>query len=280
MQLKRFTNPQLFYDHTAPFLLDHEAENNLILGITGEINSGRYENSYMACVEDETGIRLVALRTPSNNVLLSTTDVVPTGVLPLLVTDLRATYNTIPGVNGPKGLAAAFARSWGQPHHLKMAQCIYKLTEVIAVNGVAGDLRRATAADHDLIVHWLNSFDRDVLGKLTDQAESDKRAQHFYNSDPTQRGLYLWLVDGAPVSMAGYAGPTPNGIRVLAVYTPPEQRKRGYASASVAALSQQLLDEDRQFCFLYTDLGNPTSNHIYQTIGYKPVLDVDMFAFE
>jgi predicted GNAT family acetyltransferase len=79
--------------------------------------------------------------------------------------------------------------------------------------------------------------------------------------------------------MAGYAGPTPNGIRVGPVYTPPHLRGRGYASACVAALSQELLDTGHKFCFLFTDLLNATSNHIYQVIGYQPIVDVDMYQF-
>jgi uncharacterized protein len=63
------------------------------------------------------------------------------------------------------------------------------------------------------------------------------------------------------------------------VYTPPELRGRGYASACVAALTQQLLDSGRRFVFLFTDLANPTSNSIYQTVGYRPVSDVDQYQF-
>ena len=53
----------------------------------------------------------------------------------------------------------------------------------------------------------------------------------------------------------------------------PEFRGRGYASNCVAALTQKMLDQGRKFCFLYTDLSNPTSNKIYQQIGYRPVCD-------
>ena len=79
--------------------------------------------------------------------------------------------------------------------------------------------------------------------------------------------------------MAGASGRTPNGIRVGAVYTPPEKRRRGYASALVAALSQEQLDGGKKFCFLYTELANATSNKIYQQVGYEPVSDVDEYGF-
>jgi predicted GNAT family acetyltransferase len=79
--------------------------------------------------------------------------------------------------------------------------------------------------------------------------------------------------------MAAHTGPTPNGVRVGAVYTPPELRGRGYASACTAAVTQRLLADGRRFCFLFTDLSNPTSNSIYQKIGYRPVCDVDQYRF-
>ena len=103
--------------------------------------------------------------------------------------------------------------------------------------------------------------------------------------DPLARGLidegrlFLWEDQGT-VSMAAGMSETPNGIRVGFVYTPPEARRHGYASACVSALSQHYLDHGRQFCFLYTDLANPTSNAIYQRIGYQPVCDVEDYNFE
>lgn len=60
---------------------------------------------------------------------------------------------------------------------------------------------------------------------------------------------------------------------------PPEQRGLGYARACVAGLSQQLLDRGFKYCFLFTDLRNPTSNHIYQQIGYRQVSDVNTYYF-
>ena len=71
--------------------------------------------------------------------------------------------------------------------------------------------------------------------------------------------------------MSGFGGPTPSGIRIGPVYTPPELRRRGYASALVAALTASLLESGRRLCFLFTDLANPTSNSIYQQVGYRPV---------
>jgi len=92
--------------------------------------------------------------------------------------------------------------------------------------------------------------------------------------------MYLWVVDGEPVSMVGVSGETPNGIRVAPVYTPSGLRGRGYASALTAAVTQKQLDGGKRYCFLFTDLANPTSNHIYRSIGYEPVADASDYRFE
>jgi uncharacterized protein len=93
------------------------------------------------------------------------------------------------------------------------------------------------------------------------------------------RTMYLWD-DHEPVSMCGVGGETPHGVRIGPVYTPPRARRQGYASALVAEVSQVQLDRGRTFCFLFTDLANPTSNHIYQEIGYEPVRDVEVYRFD
>jgi uncharacterized protein len=91
-------------------------------------------------------------------------------------------------------------------------------------------------------------------------------------------GFLLWE-DTEPVSLAGWGGRTPNGVRIGPVYTPPEHRRRGYGSAVTAAVSAERLAAGRRFCFLYTDLANPTSNRIYMNIGYEPVCDSVDYAF-
>ncbi|OLE96488.1 MAG: hypothetical protein AUG75_19875 [Cyanobacteria bacterium 13_1_20CM_4_61_6] len=93
-------------------------------------------------------------------------------------------------------------------------------------------------------------------------------------------GLVFWEVDSQPVSLCGHGGRTPHGIRIGPVYTPPEHRGHGYASALTAHVTQQQLDGGRDYCFLYTDLANPTSNSIYTKIGYAHVCEARDYAFD
>jgi predicted GNAT family acetyltransferase len=157
-----------------------------------------------------------------------------------------------------------------------MAQGIYGLTSVRPVPKVSGSMRDATADDRDLLVDWMRAFNQEALH---DETPFDAERMVDLRLPATTAGLVLWD-DGQRASVAGYGGRTPNGIRIGPVYTPSELRRRGYATALVAALSRRMLDEGHRFCFLYTDLSNPTSNRIYVDIGYEQVCESRDYRFE
>ena len=131
-------------------------------------------------------------------------------------------------------------------------------------------MRAALASDRAVLREWMVGFHRDALAHELDAP--DAAVQEWLASH--DRALYLWQGEDGPSSMAGTQGRTPSGIRVSLVYTPPEHRGRGYARNLVAHVSQAQLDEGRRECYIYTDLANPTSNHIYAAVGYEPVADV------
>jgi predicted GNAT family acetyltransferase len=215
--------------------------------------------------------------TPPWNLVLSCTG--EPEALTALAADLDARGITIPGVTGPVEAAGLFAEAWSRTHGLtigpRVAERIYRLEHVVPPLGVTGTFRLATSADRDLLAAWVDAF----LLEALDRADPDEAAALVDRSFRAgTRTWYLWE-DGEPVSAAAAGGPTPNGIRIGPVYTPPERRRRGYASALVAATSQVQLDKGRRFIFLFTDLANPTSNKIYQAIGYEPVIDVDQITF-
>jgi predicted GNAT family acetyltransferase len=101
----------------------------------------------------------------------------------------------------------------------------------------------------------------------------------FDRLDSRSGGL-VWLDEGGTrVSVACYKAPTMNGIRIGPVYTPPELRRRGYAGAVTAATTQLMLDRGYGFACLYTDAGNATANHVYESIGYAFVADSIQYRF-
>lgn len=289
MELVRFADPAAYATHVSGFLQANEAEHCLMLGICTTLTAqpGYWpEPPYLAAVQQGDQIIAAAVRTPPHNVVLSL--IAPdalAGAVELLARDLYATYGAaLPGVIGASPVSSAFAEHWQtvaeRPYRPGMKERIYKLEQVQPVAGVPGQMRPAAEADRALLARWVAAFDAEALG-----GRQIHDAQQWVNTmlgaSPELRGLWLWE-DGqpdAPLSMVGYGGRTPHGMRIGPVYTPREHRGRGYASALTAGVSQMLLDGGRQFVFLFTDLGNPTSNHIYQQIGYQPVCDVDVYEF-
>ncbi len=277
IRVTRFTETGVFYTKSASFLLKREAEHNLILGLCGNLLK-QPTPAYHAVVERSGRVLAAALRTPPHNLILSHTSY--PNALALIALDVYEMYGTIPGVIGTH--AQLFAALWeklsGQIPFLSAKQRIYQLEKARPITGVAGQMCHATEHHRELVLAWLNGFYRDTEDDDQRSREENERVADRFLKTPAA-GLVLWEVDGQLVSMAGYTSPTPHGIRISAVYTPPEYRRNGYASACVTTLSQFLLSQGYKFCFLFTDLNNPTSNHIYQEIGYTPVRDVDIYEF-
>lgn len=269
-----------FLGRAGAYLGAREAAHNLLLGLAGQLvaDPARYPGApYLATVERGGATVAAALMTPQYNLQLSLAD--NPGATDAIADDLRGEGSAPPGVTGPTADARAFAERWreltGQAYRPGMRQRIYALETVTPVPGVPGALRKATAADRALLLDWTADFAAEALGA---EAASGAERMVDLRLGADGGGFFLWE-DGGPVCLVGYGGPTPNGIRIAPVYTPPELRGRGYASAATAAVSQRLLDDGRRFCFLYTDLANPTSNRIYQAIGYRPTIDVAEFRF-
>lgn len=284
LRLARCEDANAFLQRAGPFLVAREARHNLLLGLTTMLTRHpKRERAapYAAVVERGDAVVAAALRTPPHNVILSEAEEM--AAIDLVAEDARRLYPTLPGVLGPAEASRRFGDVWhastGQPHALAVAERIYELTEVIPVSGVPGEPRRATDADRPWLEDWFQAFFVEAIPGPSEEARrAAERGVDARLSSGSDAGLWYWF-DGRPVALAGYSGPTPTGIRVAPVYTPPEYRRRGYASALTAALSQALLDAGRRACFLFTDLANPTSNRIYQAVGYRPVCDVEERRF-
>jgi uncharacterized protein len=282
MEVRRHATADGFLDHAGEFLGEREAEHNLILGLSSQLQRAPRmygDDPYLAVVEDEERVIGAVLRTPPHNLVLSELD--DERAIEPIVAAVHEEFASLPGVVGPKEPAAQFAAAWQAvtraKARLEIAQRAFRADRVEAPQGVPGRMRPYEPSDRELAIRWTDAFAAEALPANAPHPESSEESVDRREQDPNG-GLVFWE-DGEPVSLAGYGGLTPHGIRIGPVYTPPELRGRGYASALTAALTQQLLDGGRRFCFLFTDLANPTSNSIYQRIGYRPVSDVDAWTF-
>jgi predicted GNAT family acetyltransferase len=268
MRVQRLTDVSRFYELVEPVLMEREAENNFELGLARRLcDEPPHPEHFYATVEDDDGrVHVAAMMTPPWPLALSRGPNAAMDALAQFVHEQQVPVSEVSGpVTSARRCAATVAALQNKSVQTRTMMRIMQLQRVIPPRPATGAMRIATVADIELIVEWMAAFSRDV-GE-THEIPRKRIEQRVANGEH-----FLWE-DPAPVSTAAWAGPTPNGVRINAVYTPPECRGRGYASTCVAQLTQRMLDGGKKFCFLYTDAANPTSNKIYQQIGYEFVCD-------
>jgi hypothetical protein len=214
------------------------------------------------------------LHTPGYPVMLTeTSGEAVTG----LVGELAASGRRISGLNAEARAAEAFADAWrrrtGDAATVHRLMRLYRLGTLVRPNrGLEGKPRVAGEQDRNLLIEWSGAFGREVGNEERDAAAAvDERFGYG--------GLTVWEVAGTAVAMAGITRIVHGMVRVGPVYTPPGLRGRGYAGGATAAVSQAALDAGAAEVVLYTDLANPTSNALYERLGYRPVEDRTVLSF-
>ncbi len=288
MQFKLFTDVHEFYNETYEVLMRHESQNmimlgNLIIGHEGKDKTAWRDpvNWLMATVSEERGILLTALMTPPHNITLYATDnIIEPKAINCLIDGLNDYI--IPGVTTEKKLAECFAKEYtarkGLTYRTTMDQRLYELKEVNPDVKQLGVVRLLDEKDMYYFPYWLEAFYASSIYGNTEMSIPQDEEGYYYRL--STKKFYILEVDGKPVSMAGYTRELQTSIGVAFVYTPPYFRGKGYATSCVSQISQMALDKGFKRCILYTDLLNPTSNSIYQKIGYRAVCDSLMLKFE
>jgi len=289
MHVTAYASASEFLQAAGAWLEREEALNGLMLGLSARL-AGQDKPSdpqpVMMTASGAAGLAAACLQTsPQRPVVLyapgvgSPANEQDAAALDALVEAMQADGHEVCQCVGPSSASLALADLWtkrtGGTFKLLMGQRIYELREVTAPTGVSGTARYAGPGDLDLVVDWQHRFAADI-GELGHAPASREMVREQYVAG---RHTLLWEDDGQPVSMAIATRPTRRGIAIGGVYTPPQCRRRGYASACVAELSHRLLDAGREFCCLYTDASNATSNRIYRKIGYKLLAESSHYAF-
>ena len=269
IEVVELRDPNEAFERARAFLFAYPAQNNLPLSILGQSREQGLEGRYWI-VEHDAGVVGFALQSPPGmRVVLARMEV---GVVRALAESIEP---PLPGVLGDAAGAATFAGVFGLAHHVPVVDTdpgrLYELTHVDAVLPVSGTPRLATAADRELVARWLVDF----AGDTDDPAgphvmdEADRRIA---------RGAFWLWDDGDAVCLVGTRDPVAGYGRIGPVYTPPERRRRGYATGCVAHVSRVLVEQGLR-CVLYTQLSNPTANAIYHRMGYRPIGEILGYGF-
>jgi predicted GNAT family acetyltransferase len=268
-----------FADHAWDLLAADPAEQTVALSIVESLRAGRRWSeapAMFAWYVDGADVRGAVCMTPPFELVLA---VVPDDALPELVSALRAREAPLPGVNGEVATVERFARAWLEGAALRaravFEQRLYALDALRPPEPApAGRPRAAAKADIELGARWLGEFQTEAGVPQTD-------AEGWARAAIEDGRVWLWEDEtGAAVSLAGRTAAAAGMSRIAPVYTPPACRRRGYGTAVTAACTHDALDRGVDHMVLFTDLANPTSNAIYQRIGYRPISDRRVVRFE
>lgn len=255
-----------------------EAENSLMLGFThNQVRLEKIDYQYLTIFENKQ-LTAAAVVTDKNLIVTSASG----PVMKKLAEYVIKQKLKFGGVVGPSIGAEAFVRSYAKlskvDFKIGFKQKIYKLESVKVPLSAFGAPHRANSGDIELVAQWLLQFNEE---SLPHDPTTIEKTRLIAVSKIELGEVFLWQQSGnESVSMCCIARPTTNGITINGVFTPKDQRAKGYASSLVSYVSQTMLESGKKFCVLYTDAANPTSNKIYRNIGYIEIANSTQFLLE
>lgn len=214
----------------------------------------------------------VGMSTPPHGLLISE---MPPEASDAVARFMIANRPDIPAIDGPievgRVIAGLVAASSGRTVKAGLSQRLLTTDAITRPSAIPGRMRGTTADDADTVIGWMVAFNTEAMPDHPANPALPAMLRRRLGSQPTT--IWLWEVDGASTSLCWQSVAAAGVVRISAVYTPPEHRGHGYASANVAALSEKALADGAELVMLYTDSANPTSNKIYEAIGYRHVGD-------
>ena len=274
MRVTEYESARAFLDANLHLLLKNEPGNAILLSYANQQAEGVESAMSTAffSVDDDSGPVLPAMFTPNVVPLLSEG---PEEAARIMARFFYPKHPHPNGVNGPKDTTLAFADEWERltrcDLEIQMDSRIYTCEDVTHPENVSGQHRLATLDDFELVKKWRREFrsEADTIVRTSDEIIRER----IQNEQ-----VHLWHTE-SPVSMAVATRSTGNLGMIGAVYTPPEHRNNGFASAVTAVAAESILSSGKKYALLYTNLANPTSNSIYQQIGFRPVMDTTLWRF-
>ncbi len=221
-------------------------------------------------------VRAAFYRTPRGR--LSPTSLSPEDA-DALAAHLAALGHCLPGVSADHDTATAFAQAWrrytGTTPVLRERLRLYRLGTLTPAEPLpAGRARLVGEPDREQLIVWCGEF-AVTVGEVVPRDAGSWASTRFAD----KRYTFWETPDGTPVSMAGMTSMVAGQIRIDPVYTPAHLRGRGYAGAVTVAVSRAALAEGATDVVLFANASNPTSNALYQRIGYRPLTDFAVYDF-
>jgi RimJ/RimL family protein N-acetyltransferase len=266
------SDPEVYAANALPLLLREPASNTVALTVLDTLRAGQGFSDQpptLAWYTEHDQVTGAVSMTPPYGILLAQ---LPAGSEQGLVEELHVRGIAVPDAHGAVETVRRFTACWLAGTALTaqtlFEQRLFRLDELVPPDPMpAGSGRLVTADDLDLLMDWMQAFQDEA-----EQRSSPSRPMHARRVELEL--FWFWLDEqGDPVSVAGRNVTIAGVSRVGPVYTPPEHRKRGYAAGVTAACTQHALDTGAEQLVLTTDVKNPTSNGVYERLGYRHIED-------
>jgi len=282
MKLKKYDDIKLFWKENQEWLEEKEWYNCLMIGNCLDGVKNGMDHWFLATVENNGVTELIMLyRKPWKLLIYSPTNNNSDEILNFTASEIYHYDKELLGVNAEKDVANTFAK-----YYCALAKMKYKvhtplrilLLEKMSEKGNWREdvtFRKASSKDKEVLVKYIKDFTKEALNEEMPEEQAEETFEDYLKN-----GYYVLEKDQKIVSSCCLRRKMKYGKCISAVYTPQEERKKGYAYNLVYRVSKKQLDEGDKYCVLYTDDANSISNHVYEKIGYKRMEDWENLDFE
>ena len=280
MKFEKYDNVKKFMNDNMKLIEEKEWLNNLMVGNCEDGVKNGTEGWVLARVTNDSKTELIILnRKPWHLLFYSPTNNRADELFEFAAKEVYKIDKDILGVNGDKELARKFAKYYCREanieYEVQTEMRILLLEKIIkAKMNEEVTFRKAQFSDKPTLVRYLKEFMKEAL----DEEITDEQAEEKFDTY-MEKGYYVLENKGKIVSQAALLRDIKKGKCVSAVYTPKEERSKGYAYTLVYKISEEAFNNGAEYCVLYTDDTNPISNHVYEKIGYERKVDCEDLKF-
>ena len=280
MKFVKYENVEDFLNENLELILEKEWLNCLMVGNCYEGIKIGTQGWILAKVAEENKTELILLyRRPYKLLLYSPTDNETDTLYKFAAEEIYKIENNLAGVNSESKIAQKFSK-----YYCEVSNKEYKLTkpmkiltlEKIEEGKLLDDItfREARIEDKQILCKFIKDFNSEALKEEMSDEEAYNKFEKYMEKE-----YYVLEKDRKILSQAVIARDLKKGKCISGVYTPKEERKKGYAYNLVYRISQKFLEEGAKYCVLYTDAKNPISNHVYEKIGYRKRVECEEIEF-
>jgi hypothetical protein len=295
MELVFFDDPAAFLTMAGDVLAEEPVLSTVVAGVAERVRLQREDGiawpegvpCWFAVVVDGDEIAGIAMRTAPFGDYPAFLLPMPDEAVHTLTAALLDRDEQVPAANGALPAVQLFcddmAEATGRRTVVGQHTRLFELGDLVEPRTAAGRMRPARLDEQPLVASWYDAFMADAdeqAGREPGESAHETPSEEELNRKIETGRVFVWVDDDdRPVNLTAATLPAFGVSRIGPVYTPPEERGRGYASSAVYAVSELLLQSGERPC-LFTDQANPTSNKIYEAIGYRPLVDMANLRLE